>query len=76
MDGDRRARRRRKKLQHKARARYQELANSPYMLKPGDVYQIPGTRYGVKRLDGDSVAALVPIRFDKLGPEPDTVTAT
>ncbi|MEN1680319.1 MAG: hypothetical protein AAGJ46_12065 [Planctomycetota bacterium] len=66
----------RKKLQHKVRAAYQKLADTPYFLKPGGVYQIPGTRYGVKRLKLDGATAIVPIRFDKLGEDSNTANTT
>ena len=58
------------------RDRYRELAATPYVLKPGDVYQIPGTKHGVKLVDSGAKAVLLPIAFDTLREERNTTGTT
>lgn len=50
---------------HKAANRFRRRAGSPYVLQPGAVYQIPGTKVGVKNVT-DFKVVLAPVEFDKL----------
>lgn len=53
------------KPKHKAANRFRRRAGSPYVLQPGAVYQIPGTKVGVKNVM-DFKVVLIPVEFDKL----------
>lgn len=64
-----------RKTRHKVtRDRYRELDDTPYVLKPGEAYQIPGTVYGVRR-DPES-DGLIPIEFDTIRQTGDNSATT